>query len=76
MHFAQSELVYHCGKNAKKSGTYGNQATRFLKGFFDKKHDFVSYYLIPLGIVAHARASDFILHDENEPSFVYNNNII
>ena len=36
MHFAQSELVYHRGKNAKKSGTYGNQAARFLKIFLHK----------------------------------------
>ena len=34
MHFAQSELVYHRGMNAKKSGTYGNQAARFFKFFF------------------------------------------
>ncbi len=32
--------------------------------------------LIPLGIVAHARASDLFLHNDNEPSFMYNTIIV
>ena len=47
-----------------------NEIERKLKR--KNKEIFVSYYLIPLGIVAHARASDLFLHHKNEPSFMYN----
>ena len=43
MHFAQSELVYHRGMNAKKSGTYGNQAARFFKLLFSDKNLILFY---------------------------------
>ena len=52
--------------------TSGQQTSLKPKTLQNQRRFLLTHHPTPVGIVTHARASDFFLCQDNEPSFVYN----